>query len=75
MRDTSPPAFPCPAAGDPGRDQNWSAAQPGMTLRQYFAGQALAGFLANADMVGVPTRMAEACVIYADALVEELAKP
>jgi hypothetical protein len=35
-------AFPCPPAG---YDQH--ATRPGMTLRDYLAGQALAGFCAN----------------------------
>lgn len=56
---------------------------PGMTLRQYYAGQALAGFTANTGNVAHVFRsgdeansevLARLSVRYADALIAELAK-
>lgn len=48
-------------------------ADPGMTLRDWFAGQALAGLLATPGQVfsdPSPERLAEACYAAADALLE-----
>lgn len=42
--NTNPPAFPRPFSKD-GNSEAWS--QDGMTLRQWYAGQALAGICAN----------------------------
>lgn len=58
----NPPAFPCEAQGNrsvpPEHDHLqtgiYSSKFPGMTLRDYFAGQALAGFMANANMPFAP---------------------
>jgi hypothetical protein len=44
----------------------------GLTKREYFAGQALAGYLATSHQV--TSVVAKACVDYADALLAELAK-
>lgn len=38
---SNPPAFPSVCLGDPGHP----ASEPGMTLRDWFAGQALAGVM------------------------------
>lgn len=45
MSDRNPPAFP---RSEP-RDEGFSEIYPGMTLADYFAGQALAGLLAAVD--------------------------
>jgi hypothetical protein len=50
----------------------------GLTLRQYYAGQALAGYLANPELTGPgkeldhAVRLAYACVDAADALLVAL---
>ena len=56
------------------------AAEPGMTLRDYFAGQALAGLLAakagfGPILQGNPGAIAEACHEYADAMLTTRAEP
>lgn len=69
----NPPAFPSgwPEAGyEPGY---------GMTQRDWFAGQALAGLLANpvsfgAIMQGDPDAISRACGTFADAMLAERAK-
>lgn len=63
-----------PLAGFPG-DPNFTLPKDGMTLRQWYAGQALAGLLASS----LTTRTthgadAKACVKAADALIAELEK-
>jgi hypothetical protein len=80
------PAFPCEAQGDrpvpPEHDYLQtgihSAKFPGMTLRDYFAGQALAGLLANSNTpdqliglgyLGAKKECAEYCYAAADAML------
>jgi hypothetical protein len=46
----------------------------GMTLRQYFAGQAMVGILSNPDIDYLMTDAVNRAVEYADALIEELEK-
>lgn len=46
--DTGGPAFPRPAS--PAHQHGMHDPQKGMTLRDYFAGQAIAGILANPDI-------------------------
>ena len=58
------PAFPC-AAMDAVEGTIY---QEGLTKREWFAGMALQGLLAN------PNGRAEAAVYYADALIKELEK-
>ncbi len=80
----NPPAFPCEAQPDrdgipPEHDyiQNgiYSAKFPGMSLRDWFAGQALAGFMANTKR---PTTIAPDdaswCYDIADAMLAERSK-
>ena len=42
----------------------------GMTLRDYFAGQALAGMLADPDTTESPDVLARACYRCADAMID-----
>lgn len=44
--------------------------QSGMSLRDYFAGQALVGLLASSDQV-VHVDVAQTCYVYADAMLKE----
>ena len=59
------PAFPTPERAD-----------PGMTMREFYAGLALSGILANPEPWGymTVTTAVEMSVSHADALLEELAK-
>ena len=43
----------------------------GMTLRDYFAGQALAGMLANPNRSGLFSNYVDLSFIYADAMLKE----
>lgn len=62
MKD-NPYAFPMP-----------DNAQWGMTLRDYFAGQALAGLLANPDYTGLIAVSANDAYQFADAMLAEREK-
>lgn len=74
-------AFPIPLA--PGLDGSLNAGEPGMTLRDYFAGQALAGLLSQTGaefrlhtpegILIVPAREAAPVLAYAyaDAMLAE----
>ena len=42
----------------------------GMTLRDYFAGQALAGYLSDPNVGGDPTETARRMYAYADAMIK-----
>lgn len=53
----NPPAFPCQPLGQDGLPSN--ELSPGMTLRDYFAGQALAGLMFRANG---PTQRGEIAV-------------
>ena len=61
------PAFPCGADGGCGP---W----PGMTLRQWYAGEAMKGILAKHGENISPTHTSEYARVYADALLAELAR-
>ena len=56
-------------------------AYPGMSLRDYFAGQALAGWIANPEEVSpnkcetIPEMGARISYLYADAMLAERVKP
>lgn len=74
-RDDGGPAFPQP--GDKFEDgdrvaRSWD--QPGMKLRDYFAGQALAGLLACPRTSGEDTAFAKDAYEYADAMIAERSK-
>lgn len=60
------PAFPVPA-GAAGLNGDWHYADPGMTLRDWFAGMALQGMTANHDCQVNPA--AEKAYRYADAML------
>jgi hypothetical protein len=64
------PAFPCPVEFDP-NNQLVSHGSFGMTLRDWFAGQALAGLLGNSNY-GPPNSKEDANMAYliADAMLE-----
>jgi len=66
------PAYPCQTNPLPGKLAN---APQGMTLRDYFAGQALNGYLAswegtNAPDFFTPDHVAPLAYAYADAMLE-----
>lgn len=73
----NPPAFPCEAQGDrsvpPEHDYIqtgiYSAKFPGMTLRDWFAGQALAANADNNLDVWSHAEVAADCYAYADAML------
>jgi hypothetical protein len=61
-----------PRALVPGQDNG----EPGMTLRDWFAGQALAGLMADPGTFDTPhKRLAESCYGMADAMLAARAKP
>lgn len=61
------PAFPRPWVGSPQGDE-FDPGEDGMTLRDYFAGQALAGLAGSFGQMVVPC--AELCYKIADAMLE-----
>ena len=68
MRDDGGPAFARPASGP--RDTDRVTEQQGMSLRDYFAGQALAGLLAASDVYDAsPNNMAAIADTVADAMI------
>ena len=70
----NPPAFPIPSSEVRHRDGN--LAQYGMTLRDYFAGQALTSMLSAPDKITESTYGVAANLSYkfADAMLKERAK-
>lgn len=83
----NPPAFPCEAQGDrtvpPEHDYIqtgiYSAKFPGMSLRDWFAGQALIGLMSNSvhdhcPLFGDGDPFARDAYIVADAMLAERAK-
>lgn len=80
IRNDGGDAFPSTPAIAPSGDvyQPW----PGMTMRDYFAAQALAGFCSNSDVLMSLTvngginhyRLAEGAYLTADAMIRERAK-
>jgi hypothetical protein len=77
MRDTSSPAFPVP--GFVNGNGNEMYPEYGMSLRDWFAGQALAGIMGDAGMrpsgVHEFAHLAERLYQLADAMLAERAKP
>lgn len=73
QRDDGGQAFPQPVTVGPSDDMY--PAYPGMTLRDWFAGQALAGYFAAPH---TPHRNAQDCAAYmyavADAMIAERSK-
>ena len=67
MKNTDRSAFPVDSPKDPCMVKN-----PGMTLREYYAGQALAGILACSYQPANEELMAKKAVRLADALIAEL---
>ena len=70
------PAFPTTESHE---NPNWPGtrdvyAASGMTLRAYFAGQALLGLLSDPNNMSNAEVNAQAAVVSADALIAELAK-
>ena len=69
------PAFPQPC-GSNGYPANspYGIAGGGMSLREYYAGQALSGLMANENNRAAydPESCASECIKYADALIKEL---
>lgn len=66
-KDDGGPAFPQP--GD-----DWNPKQTGLSVRDWFAGQALAGMLADRDMNAGPETTARIAYNYADAMLAEARK-
>ena len=62
------PAFPRPAALDAGRVYNGD--QPGMTLRQWYAGQALGGSDWGGTNPGIWPYVAQNCWRMADEMIK-----
>jgi hypothetical protein len=73
MIDKSTSAFPYQPIGSDGLPE--MASWPGMTLREWFAGHALAGLLANPSIGYLSQeQIASDAVLFADALLEQLTK-
>lgn len=77
-KPSNPPAFPLTkeAALNPVTDLHGVDLTSGMSLRDWFAGQALAGLLANPVsfgpiMQGDPEAISSACGTFADAMLAE----
>lgn len=68
---TGGPAFPCPELSD-GNGNGIVQACDGMTLRDWFAGQALAGGMVKYDAEATASQAAYAL---ADAMIAERSKP
>jgi len=69
------PAFPRPIGFHPHVGGTYSPAQMGMTLLDWFAGQALAGLLSDETIERLqPEGYAKAAYDYAEAMIEERTK-
>jgi len=64
----NPQAFPSPRSGEIG--QKWTPEQPGMTIRDYFAGQVIVGHVND----GNPNKLASYAYEIADAMIAERSK-
>ena len=62
------PAFPRPLGGDV--NNYWNREQDGMSLRDWFAGQALAGLFANPNAIGTFQDIADDTYKVADAMLK-----
>ena len=65
-------AFPCPRKVEPGKLT--SVYHDGMTLRDYFAGQALAGLVTTIKSEGGAALLVRASYVAADAMLVEREK-
>lgn len=73
MKNDGGPAFP-KTTGETQGGYGYVKSAGGMTLRDYFAGQALAGFLADSKVVDTPSEMARGAYKMADAMLAEREK-
>ena len=75
-RDDGGPAFPRPhSTTDHANQCEVDYAEPGMTLRDWYKGQALVGALLSGRCVGLaPDELAKDCGNMADAMLRERAK-
>lgn len=72
MNDTKPnggPAFPIPHTIADANDPAFKRGNGGMSLRDYFAGQALTGLLADQKRDGSLTAYADDAYAFADAMI------
>lgn len=67
------PAFPAPA--QPKTDWSLEDVTSGMSLRDWFAGQALAGIATRQNFRGIERSAAEQAYAIADAMLAEMSKP
>jgi hypothetical protein len=65
------PAFPGSADSHEGHQMR----EYGMSLRDWFAGQALCGFIVEGNPRGYERRIAEQCYEFADAMIGAREKP
>jgi len=73
--ETGGSAFPLQGCADPhGRVECFQYPEPGMTLRQWYAGQALAGYVAGENRRMVVGEVASLCFRLADAMIAEGSK-
>ena len=67
------PAFPSPPVGTGDPRDGMTTGSPGMTLRQWYIGQALQGFCANPDLTQNKAELIGELSIYqADAVMQQL---
>ncbi len=76
--DDGGPAFPVPSVGTGDPRDGMTQGSNGMTLRQYYAGEALKGYLSNPDVLNHPSysreSLSDECCRMADALIAALKK-
>ena len=71
MNDNDAPAFPLRGFTNGVGEENWESRQHGMSLRDWFAGQALAGMLASEESSGTWEDFARSAYRLADAMLKE----
>ena len=69
-REDGGPAFPSPTERDPSNGTFIAPGYVGMTLRDWFAGQALSGMLADDDGYSSTSKMSATAYTIADAMLE-----
>lgn len=78
MKNDGGPAFPLSYTQQYGKDEGRQEVYGGMTLRDYFAGQALNGFLActqQGEKIRDFSKVAQEMYLLADAMIAEREKP